>query len=434
MPSAGHQCTFCQRKFSSRNHLKRHEASSHSSQTHYRIVIDTSRDALRRHYKGCTRVSTLPEPNRAGRRKTACDACALTRSTCDGSLPCLSCERQGASCTYQRLHDQGNDPPTSLPEIQIQDVSSESQRMRTAASLRSGQLSVPFLLNYSAPSNRTPGDVNQALSLLSTTEPDDQPVPVNDGLPSLEMEANGGDLFLDDSWAFFFGPVPDQRSSRSSSLFEGLDDLEEKQLATEKMIDCLSKVNSASPRNDYVFDQDREQAFFNQENVGEFIEAYFDRTVRPRSRIVLKSSFNLGSTSTPLLLPLFLLGAICSTCEQAKFQAVTYVDLAETAVFESPTFLHLVYNQNNTDSSTFTKNDIEIIQAAILVILIQLASPKQEARRRVRIQRYPALVSIARATSLTKIRNTWHDSSRPLNHEAFLRNETCIRSVNPLAY
>ncbi|KAJ5288779.1 hypothetical protein N7478_001809 [Penicillium angulare] len=246
------------------------------------------------------------------------------------------------------------------------------------------------------------------------------------------MEPNIGDLFLDDSWAFFFGPVPEQISSRSSPLPEGLDDLEEKQLAAERMIDCLSKVNSSITRNKYVFDRDSEQAFFNQENVGEFIQAYFEKTVRPRSRIALKSSFNLGSTSTPLLLPLFLLGAICSTHEQAKAQAVTYVDLAEIAVFETPTFLQLVYNQNNLDSSTLTKDDIEIIQAAILVILIQLASPKQEARRRVRIQRYPALVSIARATSLTKVKNTWHDSSRPLNYEAFLRNETCIRSVNLL--
>lgn len=298
--------------------------------------------------------------------------------------------------------------------------------------LRPGQSSVPFLLNYSAPSNRNPGDVNQAFSLLSTTESNDQGA--DDCLPSLEVESSGDDLFFDESWALFFGSVPDQSSSRASPLPEGLDDLERRQLAAERMIDCLAKASSSRNGNEYDFDLHREQTFFSQENVGEFIEAYFERTVRPRSRIVLKSSFNLESTSPSLLLPAFLLGAICSTCERAKSQSITYADLAETIVFENPTFLELVYNHNNLDSNSLTKADIEIIQAALLVILIQLASPKQEARRRVRIQRYPALVSIARATSLTKVRNTWHDPNNLLNHEAFLRNETCIRSVNSSLY
>ncbi|KAJ5621569.1 hypothetical protein N7528_006352 [Penicillium herquei] len=62
-------------------------------------------------------------------------------------------------------------------------------------------------------------------------------------------------------------------------------------------------------------------------------------------------------------------------------------------------------------------------------MLMQLASPKPDSRRRVRIQRYPALVSIARATSLTKVRNLWHDPSIPLDHAQFLENETRIRLV-----
>ena len=72
---------------------------------------------------------------------------------------------------------------------------------------------------------------------------------------------------------------------------------------------------------------------------------------------------------------------------------------------------------------------MEIIQAAILMILVQISSPKAENRRRVRIKRYPALISVARITGLTRVKNIWHDSDSFLCHEVFLKNETCIRFV-----
>ncbi|KAJ5769431.1 hypothetical protein N7520_003990 [Penicillium odoratum] len=193
------------------------------------------------------------------------------------------------------------------------------------------------------------------------------------------------------------------------------------------MIDCLSEVYSSHENIWGPFDIDLERGFFNEETVGEFIDAYFEHTVRPRSRIVLKSLFNLETTSAHLLLTIFLLGANFGPSEGAKSQATRRLDMAEYAVFENPTFLQLVYNQQPRTSDSLNQTEIESIQAAVLIILIQLASPKADARRRVRIQRYPALVSVARATSLTQVRNRWHDPTVPLNHANFLKNETCIR-------
>lgn len=291
---------------------------------------------------------------------------------------------------------------------------------------RQGQLSVPFLLNYSAPDNQNnPGDVNHALSLLSTTESNDPAL--DSALPSLEVEADRSDLFFEDSWALFFGPSTNERQNRGSPSPEGLDDTEQRQLAADKMIECLSRVHASHSHYFGEFNIDRERIFFNERNVGDFINAYFDHTVRPRSRIVLKSSFNLETTSAPLLLAIFLLGASCGLSDHAKSQAKIYFDMAEEAVFENPNFLRLVYNQQSRDGDSLNQTEIESIQAAILIILNQLASHKPEARRRVRIQRYPTLVSIARATSMTKIKNQWHDSNIPLNHAKFIKNETCIR-------
>ncbi|KAJ5917881.1 hypothetical protein N7454_010256 [Penicillium verhagenii] len=250
---------------------------------------------------------------------------------------------------------------------------------------RPGQLSVPFLLNYSAPSNRNPGDVNRALSLLSTTESNGQEgLDLDPALPSLEVEIGRSDLLFEDSWALFFGSPAGERQtpSRSSPLPEGLEDLEQRQLAADKMINCLSGVQLSDFNAWGKINNDLERTFFNETNVGDFIDAYFERTVRPRSRIVLKSSFNLKTTSAPLLLAIFLLGASCGLSETAKLEATTYIDMAEHAVFEDPTFHRLVYNEQSLNCDSLDQAEIETIQAAVLIILVQLASPKAEARRR----------------------------------------------------
>ncbi|KAJ5730578.1 uncharacterized protein N7483_005086 [Penicillium malachiteum] len=221
-------------------------------------------------------------------------------------------------------------------------------------------------------------------------------------LPSLEVEANTNDLFFEESWAFFFGPIPNKTFSRDSPLPEGLDDPEERQLAANRMIECLSTACLTYTHKQFDLELSHLHSFFTQENVHNFIGAYFDQTVRPRSRIVLKSPFVLGSTSVPLLLAIFLLGATCGHSDGAKFQAVIYADLVEFIIFENPILLQLVYTQDLKFDS-LSRIETEIIQAAILIILMQLASPKPDSRHRVRIQRYPALVSIARATSITML-------------------------------
>lgn len=397
-------------------------------------LLTASRDVLKRHYKRCVSASTsaLPEPALAGRHRTACDACAKCKITCDRLLNCAACTRRGTECTYKRLETPSlRKELAPRGELETSTGRQLEQLERTTRSQkpdRTGQLSVPFLLNYSAPTNRNPGDVNQALTLLSTKESNSETVDLN--LPSLGIGPEGHDLAFESSWALFFGTTPEYKPDGNSVLPEGLDNLDQRQHAADRMIDCLFTANAASyDYTDCVLDIEGTRAFISEQNIGNYIEAYFESTVRPRSRIVLKSTFCLESTSAPLLLTIFLMGATCGKDEDAKLHATAYADLVELVIFENPVFLQLVYSQDDTKGENLLDDEIQIIQAAILIMLIQLASPRPDARRRVRIQRYPALVSIARATCLTKIRNKWHDSSVPLDHAAFLKNELCIRLV-----
>ena len=45
----------------------------------------------------------MPEPERRGKHKRACDSCASLRKACNGAIPCAECTQREKQCTYQRL-------------------------------------------------------------------------------------------------------------------------------------------------------------------------------------------------------------------------------------------------------------------------------------------------------------------------------------------
>lgn len=385
-------------------------------------------DALRRHYQSCSRLrgQAKPLPSRPGRRRRACDACASGRTVCDGHTPCTACLQTNKSCSYRRL---GAQPGESRQQFTDSSsiLTSNRARQQDLISDRRGtdKASLPFLLNYSATSDRHPGDVNQVSTELATTEANEGEKDTS--LPSLHLEADKTDLFAEDSWNMFFGTIQDTAGQQTLPLPEGLDDQEKRRMASQRILSCLLETQSANPIVREHFDLNRAQEFFQEENILNSIVAYFEQTVRPRSRIILKSTFKLDSTSSPLLLSMILMGASCGMAEDLKLQAAEYVEMAEIAVFESQCFHDLVHGARRAKGDLLSSQSVEVIQAAILVILLQISSPKSTTRRRIRIQRYPALVSAARVTGLTKVRNRWHNPDTPLNHGQFIKNEICIR-------
>lgn len=383
-------------------------------------------DALRRHYQSCPGIgSQKPLPHKPGRRRKACDNCAKNRIICNGRLPCRSCSSQGTQCSYRRLDNHRDAQANASPG------SSRTQPPQTSQDEPeddSGKLSVPFLLNYSATSNHHPGEVNNVLSALAIADSKDKKRDA--GVPSSFLEPERNELFFEESWSLFFGSYQDQDLPETSYLPRGLDDINERQRAASRIIEALHGDCIETPKKPEDIRADR---FFTEDTIQEFIVAYFDRTVRPRSRIVLKSCFHLPSTSTPLLLSILLMGAICGGSNEAKSNATDYADKAESILFDDPSFQRLVYRKAQPQYDPLQDIEIEFIQAAILIILIQISSPNPESRRRVRIHRYPLLVSVARATGLVQINNTWHDPSMISTYESFLKNELSIRMMASIA-
>ncbi|CAI7598944.1 unnamed protein product [Penicillium pancosmium] len=366
--------------------------------------------------------------NKPGRRRKACDNCAKNRIVCDGGLSCHSCRSRGTHCSYTRLEAHPSSPSESRPDTcRVSTRSQTNRNVDNKPEFPQPKLSVPFLLNYSATSNRYPGEVNNVLTALAAGESKDETR--DPAVPSLQLENDRPDLFFEETWNLFLGSHEDQGRCETPFLPRGLEDDNECENAASRILQSITSRHSDANQDAFY---NRAKAFFTKENIHDFVVAYFDGTVRPRSRIVLKSFFDLSSTSTPLLLAMLLMGAICARSKDAKYNAIEYAEKAELTVFEDPSFQRLVYQKRECRCDMLTKSDIEIIQAAILMILIQIYSPDSESRRRIRIHRYPALVSVARSTGLAQIKNVWHNSTI-YNHELFLGNELSIRMMASIA-
>lgn len=392
-------------------------------------------DALRRHYQSCSQLRGQLKPtlSKPGRPRKACDSCANSRIVCDGGTPCAMCQQSNNPCSYRRLETQRRVARQDGVDISTLPTTSQANQQETV-DVRSGadKASLPFLLNYSATGDRHPGDVNHVLTQLATTEVHGKQPDTN--LPSLHLDIEKAGLFAEDPWSLFFGTSQDTEMNENLPLPRGLEDREKRCVAAERVLQCILHTKSANPTVREASDVARAREFFQEENILNSIVGYFEHTVRPRCRIVLKSAFNLDAISPPLLLAMILMGASCGISEDMKSKAVEYVEIAEYAVFESQCFHDLVHGARRVESGLLSSQNIEIIQAAIIVILLQISSPNPTVRRRIRIQRYIALVSAARATGLTKVRNSWHDSNPPMSYHQFLRNEICIRLESLFAY
>ncbi|KAJ5306928.1 hypothetical protein N7508_005943 [Penicillium antarcticum] len=371
------KCPTCQQFFSSKNHLRRHE----SSPTHFGDI---------------TRVAPGLEPNPSpGRAGPAADARHAIAAPDNESI---------AMEAFVAV------PVKLMGFLVLINIVTHYCMTRRSATNPNEQnpekTSLPFLLNYSAPGNRSSRDVNRVLSLFSTAECMDESL--DSTLPSLDIEANQASLFLEDSWSLLFGSFQYDGHAPRSSLPLGLEDLNQRQIISARMVECIVRAKAQKGNFEAGPFTGNAQEFFAEHKIGEYIEAYFERIVRPRSRVVLKSTFNLGTVSTPLLLCIFLMGADCDTSYSAKLQAVEYAELTESVVFESADFQRLMYRKAKGGWASLEEIEIELIQAAILILLIQLSSPNGETRRRTRIQ-------------------------RPFCHDEFLKNETCIRMMSSIA-
>ncbi|GAD96487.1 hypothetical protein AOR_1_326034 [Paecilomyces variotii No. 5] len=319
-----------------------------------------------------------------------------------GEIPCDTCKSRGLSCTYQRL----SSPRSVSDPRQQRSVKSDTPNEAVEETGRADdRVPIPFLLNYTHPSNQTPETSNRVLTEFGPDDASHRCLETSVSHPGTDAILE--DLFFKEAWETIFDPLATFEPHKTPFSL-GLESPHLCQLAADRMVSELKDVASVHPRYFEKFDPDHAQEFFCSGNVADFIGAYFQRAHIP-IRIIHRSCFNIQTNTSPF--------------------TVQYADMIEWLVFEDPRFLRLMHMKQEESPGTIASDRLELVQAALFVLTVQSASPSTEVRRRIRVLRIPALIAVARALSLTKVQRNWDDNSEHLDRRIFIENEMSIRTM-----
>lgn len=280
------------------------------------------------------------------------------------------------------------------------------------------RIPISFLLNFTDPSIQSPYDTQR---LLTTS----------DRTPGPAHRTSSGDLVefdqLIETWPSIFRTFVNfdalDPPSRSPDLPYGLD--ESTDLA--ELIDGLIRYLEQAPVPQFrknMLDKVKARAFFSEANIIPFVNAFFENAYKSNP-FIHKASFNINTASPHLLLAILLLGSTCISPEDAS-AAEVYCDAVEYCIFEGPEFRRLLFEEKNPGPST---GNIELIQASIILIELQASRPQLEARRRVRVQRLPAMVSLVRLMNLTRVLNDTAIDNETMDATEYVHKEVLVRFV-----
>lgn len=346
-------------------------------------------------------------PGKRGRKRKACDACALSRVACDGDSPCESCLLKGLDCIYGRVQHSLSAASDEGPYKPDHRETPNFQR-----------IPISFLLNFTDPTIQSSHDSQR---LLATS----------DRTAGLANRTSSYDLVeldqLIETWPSIFRTFINvdalDAPSRSLDLPYGLN---ESTNLTE-LIDGLIRYLEQAPIPHFrknKLDQVKARAFFSEANIITFVDGFFENAYKSNP-FIHKASFNINTASPHLLLAILLLGSTCVSPEDAS-TAEVYCDAVEYSIFEGPEFRRLLFEEKSPGPSY---GNIELIQASILLIELQASRPQLEVKRRIRVQRLPAIVSLVRLLNLTRAVNDTTIDNETMDLTEYVHKEVLVRFV-----
>jgi hypothetical protein len=316
------------------------------------------------------------------------------------------------------------------------EISDDSRRGET----RRGKVPITFLLNYSDPCNSRIADLHEALErsagsrdLQSEGGPSSSssiewpciipPLEINNILPFDSETMVPSFMHSPETYTRPYkaeeAHLTEQTSRPQGRLLELVAELIRFQTSTA---DVLCRSSRLSPA--------QAQELFTKENLERYTEAYFTRTYR-HFPILHEKSFDSSTCCLSLLLAVFLAGSVHSSPQDSAFLAQDCFDLAEGYVFKGLGSLSISSRRESSRMPSVSTDELQVLQAAALVFSLQIAAPHIHVRSRVRHQRYPVLLSVARSFSLFGVRNNlfWSSSSTsPLSDwQNFVFQESTVR-------
>ncbi|KAI9167940.1 Multifunctional cytochrome P450 monooxygenase af510 [Paramyrothecium foliicola] len=171
------------------------------------------------------------------------------------------------------------------------------------------------------------------------------------------------------------------------------------------------------------FDHELAQSVFTTQNLEYFLWVYFQR-VQPYHPIILPFTFRQEKASLPLLLAIFIMGAMFSPPTDASISTQRFSDIADELIFEHPSMRWFVEATDNSDAEM---ENIEILQAAYTIMCIQHSRNDPMSRRKVRVRRLPVLAEATRRCGALKAKHPPGFANDPAySFDDFVRQEQRI--------
>jgi hypothetical protein len=133
--------------------------------------------------------------------------------------------------------------------------------------------------------------------------------------------------------------------------------------------------------------------FFSPENIERFLDLFWSRWYR-HCPIIHKASFDLEDCSIILLAIMSLVGACMSARKSDHLEAKRILNSAEEILFANPLFSETVISVPERSTYLDTTQNVQILQAACFMCLLQKWEGDKAAKLRMQRHRFTAIVAV----------------------------------------
>ncbi|KAL5042194.1 hypothetical protein BDW71DRAFT_200764 [Aspergillus fruticulosus] len=369
-------------------------------------------------------LETPAPAGKPGRKRQSCQQCFSTKRACNKGSPCSRCHQLGLQCTFKTQQvlspaDSGSTDISSLPSIHPPGLLNDSSLFS-------------FLRHFT-----DPGREKDRLAIGTTAE-----CSVRRNLETLYSHIEDALIPLDSTVAWFgdlsgsgsFFPAPLSSDDYISTDFLSsgpgptklsgqLNELMMEAVETSKSMELEGSAAMQLP-----LDATQLAPFFTVSNVGIFVSVFF-HSLHWHLPVVHFPTFDPGNVSNPLLLSIFLTGATYSNSFNESALLPRLLDVAEEYIFRKVTALSTQSTPPTRDPRS-QRSTIQLIQAALIIEMLQFGQERVETRRRIRIIRHPSLVSLMRCLGIFNLKRSQPPTvieSDDALWKSLVAEEVCIR-------
>ncbi|KAK2626116.1 hypothetical protein QTJ16_004378 [Diplocarpon rosae] len=441
-------CNQCGKTFQRKAHLLRHQ-QQHSGERPYgcRFCAKTFKrsDVLRDHFSRCDRrgSSAIPSSLERGRKRHACDECSRLKIKCDTQVPCQKCSEFGRRCVKTR-----NPAPASASSTDEAPV--HTPPSCSTPDIASDRNSIGFLLNCPSendfmrafPQSTTQSPGPMARQLPGPTSLDGE---YKDRIPSSILY---GPAAQEDNLEEFLNRLEFENFEQQTQNWQAAN--VSTRLWSDPDITCRDwrglerraaeirgRLSYAANMHCYPLLPPVEvrQAIdtITAETVAANIGLYFKHWHK-HAPMVHEATFSPVSAALPLVLALMSIGGMYSKDAADVAQLRTLLDIIEVCIYQTPgigdeyDLPNRLYVKREDESSQQVQ--LEELQGAYLVIVLQHWTGNPTARTRVRQQRFPRVVQIFHQLDVMTMQHSpMCEITDQASFRTWIRKESFIRTA-----